>query len=54
MFDSFIKFQRMLAAQFRAMQDEFGFEVINANQRVERIQKDLRHRIGSMLGIGED
>ena len=53
MFDSFIKFQRMLAAQFRSMQEEFGFEIINANQRVERIQKDLRHRIGSMLGIGE-
>jgi dTMP kinase len=52
MFDSFIKFQRMLAAQFHSMQKEFGFEIINANQRVDRMQKDLRRRIGSLLGIG--
>jgi dTMP kinase len=54
MFDSFIKFQRMLAAQFHAMQKEFGFEIINANQRVDRMQKDLRRRIGSLLNIGAE
>ena len=54
MFDSFIKFQRMLAAQFQVMKKEFDFEIINANQRVERMQKDLRARIGAMLGIGAE
>ena len=54
MFDSFIKFQRMLAAQFQVMKKEFDFEIINANQRVERMQKDLRRRIGAMLGIGAE
>ena len=52
MFDSFMKFQRMLQAEFHKMQDEFGFDVINANLRVDRIQADLRRKIGALLGIG--
>ena len=51
MFDSFIKYQRMLQAQFQRMQQEYGFEVINANQRIDTIQRDLRKKIGTMLGI---
>ena len=51
MFDSFMKFQRMLQAEFRKMQGEFGFQVINANLRVERIQNELRRKIGGLLGI---
>lgn len=51
MFDSFIKYQRLLAAQFTTMEKEFDFQVINANQRVDRIQRELRRRIGSMLAI---
>jgi len=51
MFDSFVKYQRLLSAQFTEMEKEFGFQVINANQRVDRIQRELRRRIGSMLAI---
>ena len=51
MFDSFMKFQRMLQAEFQKMQQEYGFEVINANLRVDRIQSDLRTKIGALLGI---
>ena len=51
MFDSFMKYQRMLQAQFQRMQQEYGFEVINANQRIDTIQRDLRKKIGTMLGI---
>lgn len=54
MFDSFVKYQRLLAAEFTEMQKEFGFEVINANQRVERIQRELRRRIGTLLAIPTD
>jgi dTMP kinase len=50
-FDSFVKYQRLLAAEFAAMQDECSFQVINANQRIERIQRELRRRIGHLLGI---
>lgn len=54
MFDSFIKYQRLLAAQFTQMEKEFGFQVINANQRVDHIQRELRRRIGSLLEIAVD
>ena len=46
-----MKYQRMLQAQFQRMQQEYGFEVINANQRIDTIQRDLRKKIGTMLGI---
>jgi len=54
MFDSFVKYQRLLAAQFGELRREFGFEVINANRRVELIQNDLRQRIGALLGISSN
>ncbi len=52
MFDSFIKYQRMLQAQFQLMQKEYGFQIINANLRIDGIQRELRKQIGGMLGIG--
>jgi dTMP kinase len=51
MFDSFIKYQRMLQAQFQKMQKEYGFQIINANMRIDSIQRELRKKIGSMLRI---
>ena len=52
MFSSFVKFQRMLQAEFQKMQKEFGFEIINANLKIETIQRELRKKIGGQLGIG--
>lgn len=52
MFSSFVKFQRMLQVEFHKMQKEFGFEIINANLKVETIQRELRKKIGAQLGIG--
>ena len=51
MFDSFVKYQRMLQAEFQAMQQEYGFQIINANLRIDSIQRELRKQIGGMLGI---
>jgi dTMP kinase len=51
MFDSFVKYQRMLQAQFQIMQQEHDFHVINANLRIDGIQRELRKKIGGMLGI---
>jgi dTMP kinase len=51
MFDSFVKYQRMLQAEFAQMQKEYGFQVINANLRIDGIQRELRKKIGGMLGI---
>ncbi|MDQ3621412.1 MAG: thymidylate kinase [Verrucomicrobiota bacterium] len=54
MFDSFISYQRLIQAQFQQMQKEFGFEVINANQRMETTQRELRRKFGAILGIGTE
>jgi dTMP kinase len=51
MFDSFVKYQRMLQREFQLMQKEFGFDIINANQRIDRVQAELRLKIGRLLGI---
>jgi dTMP kinase len=53
MFDSFIKFQRMLQLEFQLMQQEFGFDVINANLRMDTVQRELRRKIGAQLGLGK-
>jgi dTMP kinase len=51
MFDSFIKYQRLLQTEFTAMHEEYGFQVINGNLRIEGIQRELRKNIGGMLGL---
>jgi dTMP kinase len=51
MFDSFVKYQRMLQREFQLMQKEFGFDVINANQRIDRVQSELRMKTSRLLGI---
>jgi dTMP kinase len=51
MFDSFVKYQRMLQREFQLMQKEFGFDLINANQRIERVQSELRLKMSRLLGI---
>jgi len=51
MFDSFIKFQRMLQLEFRKMEREFGFQMVNGNQRAEIIQRDLRTKLAALLGL---
>lgn len=50
-FDSFIKYQSMIASEFQRMAKDHAFTVINANLRVETIQRDLRRQIGPLLGI---
>jgi dTMP kinase len=52
MFSSFVKYQRLLQNEFQKMQEEYGFEIINGNSRVETIQRELRKKIGGLLGIG--
>ena len=51
MFDSFIKYQRLIATEFQRMAKDHAFTIINANLRIETIQRDLRRQIGRHLGI---
>ena len=52
MFSSFVKFQKMLQTEFQRMHKEYGFEIINANLRIDTIQRELRKKIGALLGLG--
>ncbi len=54
MFDSFIRYQRMLQTEFQRMQQEYVFQVLNGNLRIETLQRQLRSKIGAMLGIGAE
>lgn len=51
MFTSFIKYQKMLQAEFARMQGEHSFETLNANRLIDRIQHDLRVKIGEILKL---
>ena len=51
MFDSFVKYQRLMNAQFMELSKEHHFEVVDANRRVGLIQADLRKKLALHLGI---
>ncbi len=52
MFDSFVKYQRMLQLEFQKMQREFGFKLLNGNRPIVKVQQDLRKEIAALLSIG--
>ena len=54
MFDSFVKYQRMLQNEFQLMHEEYKFENVNANRRIETIQRDLQGKLSRLLSIGAD
>src|SRR5271156_2762779 len=49
MFDSFVKYQRMLQIEFQGMQREFGFRLLNGNRHIAKVQQDLRKEIRMVL-----
>jgi dTMP kinase len=51
MFESFMRYQRLIQTEFRRMQEEFGFEVINGNRSVRTIANELRAKIQKILGL---
>jgi dTMP kinase len=53
MFDSFVKYQRMLQLEFRRLHEEYQFEFVNANEPVLKLQNELRRKIGAMLKIDD-
>jgi len=48
-FDSFAIYQRLMSTQFRRLQQEYGFEIINANRSSDEVDRDLRSKIGELL-----
>lgn len=49
MFESFMKFQRLILAEFRRMQAEYGFTIINGNRRARAIHAELRAKVQEIL-----
>lgn len=50
MFDSFLKYQTLIQAEFARMQERYGLETVNGNRAIRTIATDLRARIEGALG----
>ena len=49
MFESFIKYQRLIEREFSRMQKQYEFEVIDGNRPIRAISADLEKRIETVL-----
>ena len=51
MFESFVKYQRRIQAEFATLQVQYGFEVINGNRTSRAIQLELQAKLAHVLGV---
>jgi dTMP kinase len=49
MFDSFLKYQALMARQFKRLQRIYGFHIIDGHRSVEAINAELRKRMEAVL-----
>ena len=49
MFDSFLKYQALMARQFTQLQALYGFDIVDADRSPEDVNADLRRKIESVL-----
>ena len=49
LFHSFMKYQRLIQAEFARMQERYGFEVIDGNRSIRTIFRDLQAKIKNVL-----
>jgi dTMP kinase len=49
MFDSFLKYQSLMAAQFQRLQKIYGFHVIDGHRPIDVINRELRRKITALL-----
>ena len=48
-FDSFLKYQALMAEQFKRLQRIYGFHIIDGYRSVEEINAELRKKISAVL-----
>ena len=48
-FQSFVRYQKKIRAEFLFMQKEFGFQAVNANRAISAVDRDLKVRIQQVL-----
>jgi dTMP kinase len=51
MFESFVKYQRRIQAEFTEMQKVYSFEVINGNRSQRAVQLELQAKLAHVLGV---
>ena len=51
MFESFIKYQRLIQAEFRRMQEGYDFDVINGNRTARASAAELRTKVQTILEV---
>ncbi len=49
MFDSFLKYQNLMAQQFQRLQASYGFRIIDANKSIDDIHNELRRDIEEVM-----
>jgi len=49
MFDSFLQYQSLMAAQFQRLQTSYGFRMIDANRPIDDIFEELRRDIDEVM-----
>jgi dTMP kinase len=49
MFDSFLKYQALVQAQFKRLQSTYGFRIVDANQSPEGIEAELKEEIEEVM-----
>ena len=49
MFDSFLRYQALVAQQFKRLQSTYGFAIVDGHQSVDDITLELRQKIESVL-----
>jgi phosphoribosylcarboxyaminoimidazole (NCAIR) mutase len=49
MFDSFLKYQALVAVKFKELQATYGFAIVDGHRTPDEINVELRKRIESVL-----
>ena len=50
LYESFIRYQKWLLAEFDKMVEPYGFETVDASSSIEEVFKNLRGRVDSIIG----
>ena len=50
-FDSFMRYQRLIQKEFGLMQKEYGFHVINGNRSIRSVSREITVHVEGLLGI---
>lgn len=49
MFDSFVRYQHLMAETFQRLQRTYGFTIVDGNRPVDVLSRELQHKIESVL-----